>query len=69
MQYEKIYATRNNLQTMRTEDNNHDKRFNTSEATRVKWSGICGRCITDAERFEIMLDMNADIKNRIEAQR
>lgn len=42
---------------------------NTSESTRVKWSGICGRCITDTERFEMMLDMNADIKSRIEAQR
>lgn len=40
-----------------------------SEATMEKWKGICAGCVTEKEKAEMMLEFNADIKNRIETQR
>ena len=31
-----------------------------------KWQGICSRCITDKERFELMQDMNMGIQKKFQ---
>lgn len=36
--------------------------INSSVATMKKWQGICSSCLTDKEKFMLMLDMNNDIK-------
>lgn len=36
--------------------------INSSVATMKKWQGICSSCLTDKEKFKLMLDMNNDIK-------
>lgn len=38
--------------------------IHSSAATMAKWSGICSSCVTDAERIEMMMDMNNDVKSR-----
>ncbi len=36
--------------------------INSSVATMNKWQGICSSCLSDKEKFSLMLDMNNDIK-------
>lgn len=35
-----------------------------SAATMAKWSGICAGCMTEKEKFQLMLEMNCDVKRR-----
>lgn len=36
-----------------------------SQATMNKWRGICKDCVSDAERFQMMQDMNEDVKEKM----
>lgn len=38
--------------------------IHSSMETMKKWSGICAGCLTEKEKFQIMLDMNGDIRRR-----
>ena len=35
-----------------------------SEETMKKWQGICSRCVTDKEAFEMMMDLNKDVRRK-----
>ena len=38
--------------------------IHSSVETMKKWQGICAGCLSEKEKFQIMLDMNRDIQRR-----
>lgn len=36
-----------------------------SESTMKKWQGICQYCVTEKEKMQMMMDMNGDVRRKI----